>query len=394
MAPTGYNRSKPKKLTLRRIREICSYKAYQLGREHYDQNDVSDVRLEEDDTLTGKVVGPDDTTVENMGFMMMYSTKEHRAAVSLQTGRWRCLCLYSQTNICSHVAALLICAVKDLKVAVPAGDLPMHRKSTKQTTLPYRKEALRILNQGDDVESIEAELSTFLKLVDSCELEGDRSEALMVCLGVSEALLLGLDYQAYSGDLVEPILSAGRVPPSVRKPEGMDAMRIRKFHDIASMVPGLMSYTKISHERKVPCIMAMHRLFLMTNPWGPSDYYFLFLIQICNTDTDWEFLRRLHDPAVPDLTPDIKEGKIGFKAVLNLARLQTWIYEKLGDDSLLASYEKRYRDDLGTCLRYIQCKRHMRSGDERTMFAEARRLFPDSALWKMPGSDDSLFNIF
>lgn len=394
MVTTRYNRGKPKKLTLRRVREICSYKAFKLGREYYDQDVVSDLKLKEDGALTGTVLGPDDTAVENIAFFISYPLKEHHATVSLQTGRWRCSCLYSQANVCSHAVALLICAAKDLKATVPAGDLPVYRRLAKRTTLPYRKEALRILTRADSVKSIEADLNEFLKLVDSCELEGDNSEALLVCLGVTEALLFGLDYQAYSGHLVDPPMSVGRVPPSVREPEDMDAMRIRKFHDVASIVPRLMSYTRIQHEQKIPCITAMHRLFLMTNPWGPSDSYFLFLILISKTDKDWEFLRRLHDPVVPDLTPDVKEGKVGFKAVMNLARLQTWVYGELQDDSLLNSYAQRYRDDLGTCLRYIQCMHRMKSGDERAMLDEARRLFPDTELWNMPGSNSTLFNIF
>ena len=394
MFVTRHNRGKPKKLTLRRVREICSPKVFKLGREYYDQDVVSDLNLKEDGTLTGTVLGPDYTTVEHISFMVSYSTKAHHATVSLQTCRWYCSCLYSQVDVCSHVAALLICASKDLNATVPSGDLPMPPRSAERTTLPYRKEALRILAQADSVESAEADLNVFLKLVDACDLEGDTSAALMVCLGVTEALLLGLDYQTYSAYLARPMILPGDVPPSVREPEGMDAMRIRKFNDIVLLAPSLMSYKRILHEQKAPCIVAIHRLFLMTNPWGPSRLYSLLLILISTTDRDLEFLRRLHDPAVPRLTPDLKEDKIGFKAVLNLARLQTLIYEKLRDDSLLDSYAQRYRDDLGTCVRYIQCMSYMKSENMDAVIDEARRLFPDADLWDSPNASRGVFNIF
>ena len=269
-----------------------------------------------------------------------------------------------------------------MRATVPADDLPMHPRSIQRTTLPYRDEAYRILTQSDSIESANQNLNEFLELAVACSNEGDHTEAIMVCLGVTEALILDLDYQAYSEHFVtSEFMTRRHAPPSTREPEGMDAMRVYKFSEVSDLMRSLTSGLPMQHEQKVPCIMALHRLFVMTNPWGPSLIYSLQLILTASTDKDWEFFRSLHDPTVPADTPDWREDPIGFRAAIGSANLQIWPYQKIKDYSLLASYEQRYRDDPGTCIRYIDCLHHMGSKDPRAVIEEAKRLFPDAGFW-------------
>lgn len=378
-----------KRLTLRRIREACSPKVFNRGREHYEQGKVSRISLQQDGTLKGIILSNHLHSIDvldlktSLMHMLKRPQKGNYTTVSLQTGKRHCLCLYSQVDICSHVAALLICAVKDLRATVPAGDLPMHRKSVTPTTLPYRKEADRILAQAASITSAKEDLDEFLKLATACDDEGDLTEAILVGLGVTEALLSGLDYQAYSGYFALPFaIPIGYVLPATREPEGADAMRVRKVGEVVYMIIRLLSRSRMSHEQKVPCIAALHRLFVMTHPWGPSRLYLFPLAILPRTDRDLEFLRRLYDPVVPERTPDWRKDPIGFRAVVELVRLQSNTYERLKDDSLLAFYERRHRDGFGMCIRYLTCLRSMKSPDLKAVEEEARRLFPDADFWK------------
>lgn len=379
-----------KRLTLRRIQDICSWKVFELGKEYCDQNRVADLVVRQNGTLTGTILGTDvrypgdlvDGTV--LEYMVERPQKERRAEVSLRTGRRRCSCPYSRVAVCSHVAALLICASKDLRVAVPAGDLPVHGRSGGRTPLPYREDADRMLARAADSESAGEGLDGFLELANACHSEGDLAEALMVCLGTSESLLSGLDYPAYSEHFSRfSVLPLGHVPPSAREPEGMDAMRVRKFCEVMDRALRMTSRSRMLHEQKAPCIAALHRLYVETNPWGPSRLYATLLAILPRTDRDHELLKRLYDPVVPESTPDPREDPIGFQAVMNLAHSQAIVYGHLKDHSLLASYARRYRDDPGTCARYARCLRTMRR-DSRAVEAEGRRLFPDFDIWNAP----------
>lgn len=332
MRSTGVNPDRPKKLTMRRIREICSWKVFDLGKDYYDKDEVTDVVLERDGTLTGTVLEDEDHYIYGVGDgdFAWYREKRRReqmywdyqVTVALDTGKWRCSCPYSQVDICSHVAAVLIHAAKEMRATVPADDLPMHPRSVQRTTSPYRDEAYRILTRSDSAESAKEDLNEFLELAVSCSHEGDHTEAVMICLGITEALILGLDYQAYSTHfLASWHMSEKRAPPSTREPEGMDAMRVCKFWDAAETMRYLLSGVVMQYEKKVPCLMALHRLFVMTNPWGPSEIYSLQLILTANTDKDWELVRRLHDPTVPADTPDWREDPIGFRAAIRSAEM-------------------------------------------------------------------------
>ena len=379
-----------KRLTLRRIQDICPWKVFELGREYCDQNRVADLAVQQDGTLAGTILGTDVHYPKDLvdgtflEYMVERPQKERRAEVSLRTGRRRCSCPYSRVAVCSHVAALLICASKDLRVAVPAGGLPVHGRSGGRIPLPYREDADRILARAADPESAGEDLGGLLELADACRSEGDLAEALMVCLGTSESLLSGLDYPAYSGHFSRfSVLPLGHVPPSAREPEGMDAMRVRKFCEVMDRALRMTSRSRMLYEQKAPCIIALHRLYVETNPWGPSRHYTALLAMLYRTDRDNELLRRLYDQVVPESTPDPKEDPIGFQAVLNLAHSQAIAYEHLKNHSLLASYARRYRDDPGTCVRYVRCLRTM-GRDSRAVEAEGRRLFPDFDAWDAP----------
>lgn len=391
MRAHGFEPGTPtKRLTLRSIRDICSRKVFELGREYRDQDRVADLAVQRDGTLTGTILGTDvrypRELVEGtaLEYMVERPQEERRAEVSLRTGRRICSCPYSRVGVCSHVAALLICASKDLGVAVPAGGLPTGGTPGERTTLPYREDADRILARAADVESANADLDGLLELAEACHSEGDLAEMLMVCLGTTESLLSGLDYRAYSGhfDMFSEI-PLGHVLPSAREPEGMDAMRVRKFCEVMDRALRMTSRSRMLHEQKAPCLAALHRLYVETNPWGPSKHYSIILAILPRTDRDHGLLKELYDSVVPESTPDPGEDPVGFQAVLNLAHRQAIVYNHLKDHSLLDSYARRYRDDPGTCARYARCLRAMRY-DDRAVVAEGRRLFPDVDVWNAP----------
>ena len=386
MGAARFVRDKPaKKLTLRSIRQVCSWKVFELAKEYRYSNRVVDLVLK-DGTVTGTILGTHANYSEDMitgTFLELFverPQKECRAAVSLVTGRWTCSCLYSQVTVCSHVAALLICAAKDLEVTVPAGELP-HHGGGERTTLPYRKRADGLLAQATSAESLSSALDGLLDLADSCKSEGDVAEALLVCLGVAESLLSFIDYRTYSEHFHATEGHAMFFKPSTPAPQGMDAVRINKFNAISEKSILLHSYTKIRYEQKIPCLKAMHRLYMETVPWGPSQYFSLLLILIATTRKDNEFVRLLHDPVVPDQTPDPRRDKVGFDTVMEMVRLQLHIYDDLKDDSVRESYAMRYREDPGICARYIRNLRSRDNVDERAVAEEGRKLFPDFDAW-------------
>ena len=304
--------------------------------------------------------------------------------MSLRTGRRRCSCPYSRVGVCSHVAALLICASKDLGVAVPAGGLPTDDRPGERTTLPYREDADRILARAADVESANADLDRLLGLAEACHSEGDLAEMLMVCLGTTESLLSGLDYHAYSGHFSTfSETPLGYVPPSAREPEGMDAVRVRKFCEVMCRALRMTSRSRMLYEQKAPCLAVLHRLYVETNPWGPSKHYSMILAILPQNDRDYGLLKELYDSVMPESTPDPEEDPVGFQAALDLVHRQALVYSSLKDHSLLDSYERRYRNDPGTCARYARCLRTM-GYDDSEVVAEGRRLFPDAAVWNMP----------
>ena len=378
----------PKRLTLRLIRGVCARSVFELAREYYDQNLVDGIAVRQDGTLSGTVRGTRERhywDVEGeivLDYIGERSPTRH-VAVSLDTGRWSCACPYSQVAVCSHVAALLVSAAK-LKVMLPGGGLPARGKSGERTTLPYRREADQILDLATDPESADANLNDFLEMAVACYGEGDLAEALLVCTGTAESLLSGLDYPAYEGYFrLYPELPVGEALPSTRKPEGMDALRVDKFCEVVRKMLAMMSYHRILHEQKAPCIAALHRLYLRTNPWEPSRFCSLIITLLSKSDRDKEFLRELHDPIVPYGTPDPREDPVRFRAVMNLAERQARIYSDLKDYSLLASYAGRYRNDPGAWARYVMCLRSM-GHDSTAAEQEGRRLFPDADAWGAP----------
>ena len=48
-----------KRLTLRSIRDICSWKVFELGKAYRDQSRVADLAVRRDGTLTGTILGTD-----------------------------------------------------------------------------------------------------------------------------------------------------------------------------------------------------------------------------------------------------------------------------------------------------------------------------------------------
>ena len=225
---------RPRRLTLRRIREICLHKVFNQGDEIYNQDTLMDVDLEQDGTLTGMIIEDKESLVWRWATSLWESEeptsdKVYRMMVSLQTGKWHCTCPYSRVDVCSHVAALLIYAARELDAPVPAGDLPMRRRSRKISPIPYRDETLRILAQADSVESVNKNLTDLLELATNCRREGDTPEALMVYLGLTEALLYGLDYQAYYEYFTMAMDRHSRIVlKSVPEPTSMDEMRVYK----------------------------------------------------------------------------------------------------------------------------------------------------------------------
>ena len=374
-----------KRLTLRSIRQVCSWKAFESGKEYRDGGRVVDLALKAG-TVTRTVLGTPASYIDDviagtaLEHMVERSQKECRAAVSLVTGRWTCTCLYSQVAVCSHVAALLICAAKDLRATIPGGDLPQH-DGGERTTLPYRKSADLALAQATTPESVNSALDELLELADSCKSEGDVAEALLVCLGMAESLLSLIDYRTHSRHFyvteVEAMLDESAAPA----PGGMDGARISKFNEISNKSIPMLSYTKIQHEQKIPCIKALHRLYVKTVPWRPSLSFLVLLHMIATTDRDNEFVRSLHDPAVPDHTPDPRRDKVGFRAVMKMVDLQFDIYHDLKNSSILENYAKRYREDPGICARYVRYLHRRRRGDAEAVAEEGRRLFPDFDAW-------------
>lgn len=378
--------STTKKLTLRRIRDICSWKVFEIGKTYHNNDMIQDMVIDQDGTITGTILGTgeqqhyDEVVGTIMELFVPRPRKECRTSFSLLNGTRRCTCPYSQVGVCSHVAALLIRAAK-MGEMVTDDALTLRGISDMRTTLPYRKNADRVLAEASDVKSAEVNLGKILEMAESCDDEGDLTEAILVYVGISESLLSGLDYPAYSGHfrLFHDTLP-WNAPESTREPEGMDLMRVNKFIDVLGLMQRTMSYSRMLHEQKVPCIAALHRMYLETIPWTPSIYYSLYLGILCKTDKDYEFLRRLHDPVVPADTPDPKENLTGFQTAMRLAGFQGEIYSRLKDYSLLDYYAKHYRDDPYTCARYIKCLREMRRDSEKVE-AEGKRLFPDTDVW-------------
>ena len=372
---------------MRRIREICLPKVFQRGSQLYGWGVIEDVDLKRDGTLTGMMIEDLEYLIElwRMPLWEMEkptSDKVYRMMVSLQTGKWHCTCPYSRVDVCSHVAALLIYAAKELDATVPADDLPMQSRSSKSSLVHYRDETLRILAQADSVESADKNLTDLLELAHACCVEEDTAEALMVHLGLTEALLYGLDYQAYSGHFIEQMyFSSESALQSTLEPKGMDKLRIDKFCAAGRRMENLINRTRMEYEPKMLFLTAVHRLFIMTNPWGPSTFYSYLLAIVPRTKKYYEIMRRLHDPLVPTHTPHWRDDPIGFRATMNLARYQSILYQELKDPSLLDSYKQHYRDDICTCMRYIQYLNYKRGKDALAVREECRRLFPDDNPW-------------
>ena len=60
MRADGFGPGRPAKgLTLRRIRDICFWKVFELGKGYLDQGRVADLAVRRDSTLTGTILGTD-----------------------------------------------------------------------------------------------------------------------------------------------------------------------------------------------------------------------------------------------------------------------------------------------------------------------------------------------
>ena len=383
------------------VRAACLPKVFELGRGYYDDGRVVDVRLD-GGTIAGTILGYDTsyggsffaeafagTLLEDM---VERPQRERRAEISIQTGRRRCSCPYSRVGICSHQAGLLICAIKDIGVAAPAGGLLGSGWQAEMVARPdYRREVDGILADEPDDEAAEDGLVGIFELADACKAEGDRAEALRVLLEVSEAMLSGLDYRAYSRKFVTDLLTGRRwTPRSTREPDGRESMRIRVFCEAMDRTLRVVARSRIPHEQKRPAISFLHRMYLETVPWGPSLHYSLTLSITRSSRQDHEYLRGLHDPVVRDMVdgravPDWSEDPVEFAAAMYMARLQVIIYANLKDDSLLNSLARRYRDDPITCARYAWHLRFIRDVDKAgRVEAEGRRLFPGADVWERP----------
>ena len=402
MSPTRYS-GPSKKLTLKMVRATCLPKVFELGREYYDDGRVVDVRLN-GDAVAGTILGYDtgrsgsflDDMVSGtfLEDMVKPPQKERRAEISLRTGRRRCSCPYSRVGICSHQAGLLICAAKEIGVAVPAGCLeataggPPELGGRAAAPRPdYRREADEILADEPDTRSVEAGLVSMFEIADACKSEGDRPEALRVLLEVSESMLSGLDYRAYSGSFAESWMMRRGTPQSTREPDGRESMRIRMFCAAMEKTLGIVSRSRMQHEQKRPAISLLYRMYVETSPWGPSLHYAMTLSIIRKNRQDNEYLRSLHDPVVRDwmedrAVPDRREDPVKFAAAMDMAHLQVITYVRLQDDSLLDSLARRYRDDPITCTRYARYLRFINAADKASMVeAEGRRLFPGADVW-------------
>lgn len=403
MGPTprsGRSAAPSKRLTLKMVRAACLPSVFGTGRAYYDDGRVVDVSLD-GETITGTILRYDEgydgliikevvagTPLEDI---LERSGRERRAEISLRTGRRLCSCPYSRVGICSHQASLLICAVKEIGVAVPAGSMPGSGRQAAAARPDYRREAEGVLSDKPDDGAAEAGLGSIFELADACMMEGDRPEALRALLEVSEAMLSGLDYRAYSGSFAtKPWMRRGWIPRSTREPDGRESMRVRVFCRAMEGALDVVSRSRMRHEQKRPAISFLHRMYVETIPWGPSMHYSMALASTNSTRQDNEHLRSLHDPVVRDridgrAVPDWSEDPVEFAAAMDMAHMQVITYVDLKDDSLLYSLARRYRDDPVTCTRYARYLRFICATDKAgRVEAEGRRLFPGADVWGHP----------
>lgn len=177
---------------------------------------------------------------------------------------------------------------------------------------------------------------------------------------------------------------------SAWEPDGYESMRVRVFCRAMERALGVVSRSRMRPKQKRPAISSLHRMYVETNPWGPSLHYSTVLAITHSTRQDNEYLGSLHDPVVWDridgrTVPDWSEDPVEFAAAMDMAHLQVITYVSLKDDSLLDSLARRYRDDPITCTRYARYLRFINAADKAgRVEAEGRRLFPGADVWGRP----------
>lgn len=370
MAPADSGPAGP---TVQQIRKVATEASFRRGRDLYEGGRITSFKMSPDGRVTARVKD---------------QRRLYRAYVS-PGSLWDspfCTCGDLHESACAHAVAALLYASSNPDAMIPGGagshadevlgiipraDLQKFLRSEMKKNggfrrrllvrfggtggvprVDYREEVDAMFADLDYPESARRRLSfaDFFRAAKAREREGHVQEAIRIYLEVSEAIEANYDWvDDSSGHYAESFAKAVMEMAACINRRGM------------------------KHDEKRRHIAYLHWQFLEEHPYLSEGTYRQALADICTGRADLEYLRRLHEPSLPE---DLPEDHDEYYHMMDRVSLQAEVLERLGERAALEGlFGRLYRNDIDICGMYAEYLLRTDPGRVRGVLEEARGIF-------------------
>ena len=377
------------KLTVEKIRSLCTDKSFRRGAEYFSEGRVHNVQLS-----SGKV----NSVVEG--------SRSYRVSVKLlhQATDASCTCPYDFEGYCKHIVATLLAVAEDYeRMAKEANEEGQRFNSVlESSTEKQLKDFLR-----REIESDDWLKKYFLIYMTGEEVNGGKSvqdykKEIAELYGhpsgrrYDRMIEYGneIDFSPFN-DLAQRyvdrknFIEAAKVYQALSEviAESMDMVDDSDGYyggEFDSALEGFASAVNsagLKHEEKAPYIEYLFKKYIVNDPDYFRENYETALESICTSREDLEYWKRLLSPCIPDSIPSSNRNWERYYESTQLLSMQICILDKLDDqksrEELYDLLGKHYLNDEEFCNLYVRRLRKDGKMEEAARVAEEGvRCFP------------------
>jgi len=375
------------KLTLEEIRMLCTESSFERGVEYFNQGLVRNIE-QFGNKITAIVSG----------------TKDYKVTIRLYKDDFtaECTCPYNWGGYCKHIVATLIALSKNYEKIKESKNKEEEKIEAilNNVSLEELKEFLRTEFENDprlrnifaiyfsgkapqekSVHDYKKEINLLYKTfagrygfikygtnIDFSYIQ-DLAQRYIKKKNYLEAVKI---YQALSEAIAE---NMGMVDDS-------DGYYGGSFRDAISDFVNCIKMANLEHKKKKPFIDYFFKKYIENDPDYFQEEYDYALREICQTKEDFDYLKKLLAPYLPDVLPDWDESWTNYYNARELIDMQLFILDKLNEEKeFYELIKKHYRKDHGFCLLYA--KRLKEDGMLEQSLAvaeEGLKIFPEHLL--------------
>jgi len=351
------------RLTVERIRELCTSESFERGVEYLKDGRVHDIRLSSG-TATSIVEG----------------TQSYHITVKLgQDIEASCTCPYDFEGYCKHIVATLLAISKDYQ-----GIEERTSKEEKRFSVAFESSTEKQLKDflGKEFERDEALKDHFLIYMTGEAKKGGRSvhdykkevaQLYRAASGRYGMVEYGTEVDFYPFEELanryverKNHIEAAKVYQALSEviAENMDMVDDSdgyyggEFDSALEGFASAINQASLNHKEKVPYIEYLFKKYIANDPDYFQENYEAALQSICTTREDLLYWKGLLAPHLPNVIPDSEKNWTKHYGAERSLLMQAYILDRLDDKESTAElydlFQKHFRDDMDFCILYVR----------------------------------------